>query len=104
MPEDDLSPNSAALTAYERFMARDKRERGLSMTNAGADTAKITEKTADNHDKRRNPAADNTALHLCYGQIGISAVAAAVRYQGEAKNSAYAPAVLRSNEHGAAKT
>jgi hypothetical protein len=26
-----------------------------------------------------------------YGQIGISAVAAAVRYQGEAKNPAYAP-------------
>jgi hypothetical protein len=26
-----------------------------------------------------------------YGQIGISAVAAAVRYQGGAKNPAYAP-------------
>jgi len=27
-----------------------------------------------------------------YGQIGISAVAAAARYQGDAKNPAYAPA------------
>jgi hypothetical protein len=31
------------------------------------------------------------ALHLCYRQIGISAVAAAARYQGSAKNQAYAP-------------
>jgi hypothetical protein len=32
------------------------------------------------------------ALDARYGQIGISAVAAAVRYQGLAKNLAYAPA------------
>jgi hypothetical protein len=32
------------------------------------------------------------ALQHCYGQIGISAVAAAVRYQGDSKNPAYAPA------------
>jgi hypothetical protein len=31
-------------------------------------------------------------LDACYGQIGISAVAAAARYQGVAKNPAYAPA------------
>ena len=31
------------------------------------------------------------ALDACYGQIGISAVAAAARYQGVAKNPAYAP-------------
>ena len=31
------------------------------------------------------------ALDACYGQIGISAVAAAARYQGTAKNPAYAP-------------
>src|ERR1700691_1330941 len=34
----------------------------------------------------------NTALHRRYGEIGISAVAAAARYQGTAKNPAYAPA------------
>jgi len=33
----------------------------------------------------------STALDRCYGQIGISAVAAAARYQGGAKNPAYAP-------------
>jgi hypothetical protein len=32
------------------------------------------------------------ALDACYGQIGISAVAAAAQYQGNAKNPAYAPA------------
>jgi hypothetical protein len=32
------------------------------------------------------------ALDSRYGQIGISAVAAAARYQGQAKNTAYAPA------------
>lgn len=32
------------------------------------------------------------ALAACYGQIGISAVAAAAQYQGNAKNPAYAPA------------
>ena len=32
------------------------------------------------------------ALDACYGQIGISAIAAAVRYQGLGKNAAYAPA------------
>jgi hypothetical protein len=31
------------------------------------------------------------ALDACYGQIGISAVAAAARYQGTTKNPAYAP-------------
>jgi hypothetical protein len=32
------------------------------------------------------------ALDACYRQIGISAVAAAAKYQGTAKNPAYAPA------------
>lgn len=36
----------------------------------------------------------NTALDRRYGKIGISAVAAAVRYQGAAKNPAYAPAAI----------
>jgi hypothetical protein len=31
-----------------------------------------------------------------YGKIGISAVAAAMRYQSEPRNMAYAPAVPRS--------
>jgi hypothetical protein len=34
---------------------------------------------------------ESNRLDDCYGQIGISAVAAAVRYQGSAKNPAYAP-------------
>ena len=38
---------------------------------------------------------ERAALDARFGQIGISAVAAAVRYQSEAKNPAYAPAKLR---------
>jgi hypothetical protein len=33
-----------------------------------------------------------------YGKIGISAVAAAVRYQSDAKNPAYAPVVMQFDE------
>jgi hypothetical protein len=41
--------------------------------------------------KTGNSSAEPVALHLCYRKIGISAVAAAARYQGSAKNQAYAP-------------
>lgn len=40
----------------------------------------------------RRPVVTESALDRSYGEIGISAVAAAVRYQGDAKNPAYAPA------------
>jgi hypothetical protein len=39
-----------------------------------------------------------TTLDGRYGKIGISAVAAAVRYNGDAKNPAYAPAVPRGGK------
>ena len=53
------------------------------MKNAAAETAKNTAQKAQS--------AKETALDRRYGAIGISAVAAAARYQGDAKNSAYAP-------------
>jgi len=56
------------------------------MTNTAAETAKNTEQKAE--------AAKETALDRRYGAIGISAVAAAARYQGDAKNSAYAPVAI----------
>ena len=37
------------------------------------------------------------SLDCRYGEIGISAVAAAVRYQSEPKNMAYAPAAPRGD-------
>lgn len=39
---------------------------------------------------------DDAGLDRCYGKIGISAVAAAIAYQGDAKNSVDAPAVQRA--------
>jgi len=56
------------------------------MKNAAAETAKNTAQKAD--------VSKETALDRRYGAIGISAVAAAARYQGEAKNSAYAPVAI----------
>ena len=37
-------------------------------------------------------------LHERYGKIGISAVAAALPYQGDAKNPAYAPVTPRYDQ------
>ena len=58
------------------------------MNDMSADLAK---KTAPTRGNDRRSGADSVALDRCYGQIGISAVVAAVRYQGSAKNPAYAP-------------
>jgi hypothetical protein len=49
--------------------------------------------TVKNPAKTGKSPAEPVALHLRYRQIGISAVAAAARYQGSSKNHAYAPAV-----------
>ena len=45
------------------------------------------------------PGHDHAALHERYGKIGISAVAAAVRYQSDARNPAYAPVAPDPEAH-----
>jgi len=47
---------------------------------------------AEGHEISGSDAQVQPTLDARYGQIGISAVAAAARYQGTAKNPAYAPA------------
>jgi hypothetical protein len=61
------------------------------------DTADKAKKTA-NQRQLNTSSGEHIALHLCYGQIGISAVAAAARYQGGTKNLAYAPVAIASYE------
>lgn len=61
------------------------------MKHVAADKAK---KTAQKTDDAARLSTERTALDSRYGQIGISAVAAAVRYQGAAKNPAYAPVAI----------
>jgi hypothetical protein len=61
---------------------------GIHMKDATADSAK---KPSQNNDNALKPGGDSTALDGCYGRIGIAAVAAAARYQGNSKNPAYAP-------------
>jgi hypothetical protein len=57
---------------------------------------------ASNQRKPRKTSEDQIALHLCYGQIGISAVASAARYQSGAKNPGCPPATIELDERGAA--
>ena len=58
------------------------------MQVAFADSAKKTNPKKSNDRKIHG---EGTVLAGCYGQIGISAVVAAVRYQGSTKNPAYVP-------------
>ena len=44
------------------------------------------------------PQSEVPSLDRRYGKIGISAVAAALPYQSDAKNPAYAPVVPRSDD------
>jgi hypothetical protein len=59
------------------------------MQVAFADSAKKTNPKKSNDRKIHG---EGTVLAGCYGQIGISAVAAAVRYQGSTMNPVCAPA------------
>ncbi len=59
----------------------------------GNRTTKIARNTEDAGNRRNIPGEGSGLAHR-YQQIGISAVAAAVRYQGAAKNPAYAPAPM----------
>ena len=88
MLADQLPPISARLAAYSGNHLSREWERGSIMKQVSADTANQPAKISD----------QRIALYLCYGQIGISAVAAAARYQGGAKNPAYAPVAAGSYE------
>jgi hypothetical protein len=63
--------------------------------------ANATNNAAKTPSDKREPSPEPVALHLCYGEIGISAVAAAVRYQGSAKNQAYAPVPIKFDDRAA---
>jgi hypothetical protein len=84
-----------------------KNGNGIEMKDASAATAKntannTTKNTTQNQRQLRKSVDENTALHRRYGQIGISAVAAAVRYQGSRKNAAYAPAASKRQDYATA--
>lgn len=83
----DLLPISAALIAYNLIIAYQNGRDELPMSEKSADVARKINQSGEIDRKFTG-----TALDSCYGQIGISAVAAAARYQGGAKNPAYAPA------------
>ncbi len=60
-----------------------------------------TEKKMSNNNVARgseHPRRDEQDLDSRYGEIGISAVAAALQFKNEAKNPAYAPVVPRPDD------
>jgi hypothetical protein len=59
-------------------------------------------KKANSQRKPRKCDDAHTALDLRYGQIGISAVAAAARYQSGARNPGHPPVVVKLDDRGAA--
>jgi hypothetical protein len=59
----------------------------------------VTAEMAKNTAQKSGFSNEGTSLDRRYGQIGISAVAAAARYQGETKNQAYAPVAVRLDYH-----
>jgi hypothetical protein len=61
--------------------------------------ADLAKKTSVKKSNDRNIHGEGTVLAGCYGQIGISAVAAAARYQGSTKNLVYAPASSKWRDH-----
>jgi hypothetical protein len=61
------------------------------MPNATADRNKTISQTPEQPEISGSSAPTQPTLDSHYGRIGISAVAAAARYQGTAKNPAYAP-------------
>jgi len=71
-----------------------RREWGSRMDDVTADAVQNTA----NQRAARKTSDDKLALQLCYGEIGISAVAAAVGYQGDAKNPAYAPVAMKTDD------
>jgi hypothetical protein len=96
MQADDLSPTSAALDAYDRAVAHDKGTGKMPELAAGS------AKKANTQRKPRKCADTHTALDLRYGQIGISAVAAAARYQSGARNPGHPQVAVELDERGAA--
>jgi hypothetical protein len=82
-----LSPISAALIGYDLIIGY-RKESGVPMQDM---TAELAKKSGPMRAEDRLISSESRQLDQCYGQIGISAVAAAVRYQGGAKNPAYAP-------------
>jgi hypothetical protein len=64
---------------------------GFRMSDVSTTAEKATNQGAEGRRISEESRAPRPALDACYGRIGISAVAAAARYQGDTKNPAYAP-------------
>ena len=82
----DLSLNSNKLIAYDGILAR---ENGNEVPVMKDVTAVVAKQSNQKYEPQK--CSEHEPIQRYYGQIGIPAVAAAVRYQGDFKNPAYAP-------------
>ena len=64
-------------------------------------TTKLTGKTINQRNPYKSPN-QQIALHLCYAEIGIPAVAAAARYIGDVRNAGFPPAATEPEYRSAA--
>jgi hypothetical protein len=97
----DLADQSHAGGPFVAHFRRTRRlpPRASRTTNGnGVQSMKDMTATSANIGKARQSSDEHTALHLCYRQIGISAVAAAARYNGEAKIPALARVAAGAND------
>jgi hypothetical protein len=74
------------------------------MPDVSTNAEKAPSQVAEEHKNFAGNRASRPALDARYGRIGISAVAAAARYQGDAKNPAYAPASTHWRDQYAGET
>jgi len=77
---------------------------GFRMPDVTVKTARTTSQVAEGHKISGANRSSCSGLDSRYGRIGISAVAAAARYQGDTKNPAYAPAPTNWRDKYAAET
>jgi hypothetical protein len=66
------------------------------------DVAARSASKTSNQRKPRKCSDAQAGLDLRYGEIGISAVAAAARYQSGARNPGHPPVIVELDERGAA--
>jgi hypothetical protein len=74
------------------------------MPDVNTNTEKATNQTTEGRRISEESRLPRPSLDACYGRIGISAVAAAARYQGATKNPAYAPTSTHWRDQHAGET
>jgi hypothetical protein len=93
--EHDLLPTSAAISAHPQALLQRRLEALMTATTGSLPGQSQGDGRADIPAGRPS---EQTNLEVRYGKIGISAVAAALRYCGESKDAACVPVASQVDE------